>query len=216
MENFFVQVVKEKFGYLVADYGFRVSDFSRSPRDYLWEGKIIYAATSTCIHIECTRGESPSFYIGRIKDDVLSIEGKGSYRISFRIIYEYLLASNNQRNIITSLADRKHAQKIINQEKNINREMPVINDPEKQRVAEIDMYAKLIRKHAEPFLLGDFSLWLDLWEYLLAREIATQLDDGRSEYIDVVVPDGKGKFKIIGKKHIYQNWMDYIDKLKKE
>lgn len=215
MENF-IQVVKEKFEYLATDYGFRVLDFSESPRDYFWEGKITYATTSTYIHVECTRGESPSFYIGRVNDRVLDTEGKGSYEVSFRVIYEYLLASKDQRNVITSLSDRKHAQKIMGQEKNINREMPVINDPEKQRVAQIETYAKLIRKHAEPFLLGDFSLWLDLWKYLLAREIATQLDSGRSEYVDVVVPDGNGKFRIIGKKHIYQNWMDYIEKLKKE
>lgn len=136
--------------------------------------------------------------------------------LSLRLIYEYMVTTDEEKDVITSCRAPKRANKIVYEDKYIGREIPTILDSEKREETEVEVYAKLIQKYAKPFLLGDFSQWPQIWDYSVKKGIAEQVDYGRSEYIDVVVPDGDGKFRRVGKKHLYQEKLDYIKQLKAE
>lgn len=217
MKTTFAQIVKEKFKFLVHDYGFEILSCMESPRGHFWEGEVNYTTKLTYIYIECTRGEVPSFYIGRLKDiDTDAGINKTSHMLSLRLIYEYMVTTDEEKDVITSCRAPKRANKIVYEDKYIGREIPTILDSEKREETEVEVYAKLIQKYAKPFLLGDFSQWPQIWDYSVKKGIAEQVDYGRSEYIDVVVPDGDGKFRRVGKKHLYQEKLDYIKQLKAE
>ncbi len=217
MKKTFTQVTKETFEYLVRDYGFEILSAADSPRGHFWEGEVNYTTKMTYIYIECTRGEVPCFYVGRLKDvDDADGVNKISHMLSFRLIYEYMVTTEEEKDVITSCRERRRASEIVYEDKYIGREIPAILDSEKKEELEVEVYAKLIRRYAEPFLLGDFSQWPEIWDYYVKKGIAEQVDYGRSEYVDVVVPDGNGKFRRVGKKHLYQEKLDYIKQLKAE
>lgn len=217
MKKIFVQIVKECFGFLIKDYGFEVLSAVESPRGHFWEGEVNYVTKTTYVYVECTRGETPSFYIGRVRDvDVAAGINKISRMLPFNLIYEYLVTTDEEKDIITSCREPKRAAKIIYQDKYIGREIPSINNSEKKEELELEAYARLIGRYAKPFLLGDFSQWPEIWDYSVKKGIAQQIGYGRSEYVDVVVPDDSGKYRKIGKKHLYQDKLDYIKQLKAE
>jgi hypothetical protein len=244
MKKTFVQVVVEKFKFLVRDYGFEIQSSTESPRNYLWEGWVEYCNQSTYIEIECTRGENPTLSLGR-KKDVINKDTKRPYLLSIDLIYEYVTLTQPEKDIVTSLLERSEAGEIlyksqlffqlpdaekqiitsltqqeqagniIYQEKYIGHEVPSVDNLEKQRELELETYARLMRKYAEPFLLGDFSHWSEIWEYLTQKSIAGWIQPERSEFPRFAASDKTGRQKIYGKQQYEENPRDYIEQLKK-
>lgn len=217
MKKTFVQATKEKFEYLVKDYKFEILSAADSPRGYFWEGEINYATKVTYVYIECTRGENPSFFIGRSKDvDPTAGINKISRMLPFNLIYEYMTTTHEEKDGITSSREPKQTSKIIYQDKHIGLEFPTRNNSEEGGEFELEVYARLINNYARPFLLGDFFQWPDIWDYSVRKGVAQHISYGRSEYVDVVIPDRDGKYRRIGKKHLYQDELDYIKRLNAE
>jgi hypothetical protein len=214
MEKTFVQIAEQHFEYLTKDYSFEKILSEESPRDHRWEGWLEYCSKSTYIEIECTRGENPSISIGR-KKDVINKDKKRQHLLSIDLIYEYATLTQPEKDTVTSLLERRKAGEILYKSQ-LFFQLPNADSFEQQMELRLAVYASFVRKYAQPFLRGDFSQWPEIWDYSVKKGIAQQVDYGRSEYIDVVVPDGNGKFRRVGKKHLYQDKLDYIKQLKAE
>ncbi len=52
MDKTFVEMVKVYFESLMRDYGFEILSAVESPRNYLWEGRVVYATKATSAVIE--------------------------------------------------------------------------------------------------------------------------------------------------------------------
>lgn len=52
MDKTFVEMVKVYFEFLMRDYGFEILSVVESPRNYLWEGRVVYATKATSAVIE--------------------------------------------------------------------------------------------------------------------------------------------------------------------
>ncbi|WKZ35534.1 MAG: hypothetical protein QY332_18140 [Anaerolineales bacterium] len=78
----------------------------------------------------------------------------------------------------------------------------------------LETYARLIRKYAEPLLLGDFSQWMAIWEYSVNRSVSDWIQPGRSEFPRFSVADKNGKHKIYGKEQFDEDPSDYIKQLR--
>ncbi len=215
MKNTFVEISQRYFYYLIQDYKFELLSLVESPRGYYWEGELIYVTQDTYVCVKCVRGESPSINIGRIRDCANLSINQRKYSLPLYLIYEFMVTDNREKEIITSSSSQAQAVKIINQ-KHMHFELPLSNQLENQHVIEIEIYANLLKQYAYPFLQGDFSNWVAVWEYKVKSGIAQEVGRGRSEYKDVVVSDGNGKYKIIGKKHLFQDALDYIERTKNE
>lgn len=211
----FVQIIQEKFEFLIKNYGFALVSTTESPGDHQWEGKVIYATSTTYLTAECTRGESPLIHISRVKDNPTPPKIlKGTGLMYLDLIYEYMVLENNEREIVVSikLEDREKAEQIAhNAHLNLHSQFLKIKDYGEQLAARMSVYGELLRKYAEPFLLGDFSFWVDMHEYSVAKKIAQSV---RSGYINFGFYEN-GTLKSYGKKQYEENRMDYLDKLKK-
>lgn len=211
MKKRFIETSKTQFNFLIENYGFKIISLVDSPRGYFEEGQIIFATEATYIFMEHIRGETPSFCIGRTKD-ISHGKDKREYLLPFNLIYEYMVTTDEEKIIIISSSVQSRVSKIVDVEKNVHREFFSVNEQEE----ELKIYANLIEKYAYPFLVGDFSKWRLIWEYKVKRGIAQEMRYGRSEYKDIAVPDGSGKFRVVGKKHLYQDALDYIKRLESE
>lgn len=132
MEKTFVEMVKVYFEFLVMDYDFEMLSAAESPRNYFWEGRVVYATKATYVCVECVRGEFPSFDIGRTKDVSVVGNSKRKYLLPFHLIYEYMITTDDEKKAIISFVDQKHMKNNIYQEKNISHEISFVDDREKK------------------------------------------------------------------------------------
>ena len=212
MEKTFVQMVLEQFKYLIDKHSFDILSSVESPRGYRWEGGVKYATEKTYIDIDCTRGESPSFWIGRTKD-VKRQSKMFQYLLPIDLIYEYMTFSDEEKAIATSLLGSRKIQELLHH-KQVYFQLPKTDDEAEQMELELSAYARIVEKYAKPFLRGDFSKWPAIWKYSVDKGIAEWIQPDRSEFARVAIPQGDGTYKTYGKQQFEQDSVDYVNQLK--
>lgn len=207
-------MIQEKFSFLIKDYSFSLLSSIESPRDYPWEGEVVYSTPVTYINIESARGETPLIFVGRTRDKPNRIKRTGL--LSLHLIYEYMILEEKEREIVVSLGntDTKKMSEITNKI-NTNLQFSSIKDYSKALEVWADIHSDILKKYANPFLIGDFSLWGDIYEYSLEKSIFDWIKPSRSEFSMFSVLLETGKYKTYSKKQYDENPLDYIEQLKK-
>jgi hypothetical protein len=77
-------------------------------------------------------------------------------------------------------------------------------------------HARWLRQYAHPFLCGDFSLWLPIHEYRLARMIGEVRQSWKREVSRRLVGLTEGRKAIYVQEHMFQSDVDYLARLKAE
>ncbi|HET6597669.1 MAG TPA: hypothetical protein VFG81_18740 [Anaerolineales bacterium] len=208
MQKTFVKTSQHYFKFLVNEFGFILKIVMESPRGEPWEGMLQYGTDTTLVDINCTRGEIPSLAIGRAKDG-------NNYMLPIQVIYEYMSLSPDEKRTILSISEASQAVTILSR-KQLVRDIPQSTSAEEKQELILDAYAKYLREHIFFLLQGDFSRWKEFWEYHVSKLTTENARAGRSEFVPVVVTDDNGQFKVIGKQHVFQKGLDYINQLKDE
>jgi hypothetical protein len=110
-----------------------------------------------------------------------------------------------RRSFVSILANKQ----LIRQDLNIE------NVDERKKL-QVELFAKSLRHYGIPFLRGNFSQWLSLWEYHIEKLTIENVRAGRPDFVPIVVTDDKGQLKVIGKESPFKKSLDYIDELKEE
>lgn len=208
MQLTFVKIVQNHFSFLVRDFGFILSSATESPRGEQLEGDVQYISNVTLININCTRGEQPYLWLGRVQD------GK-RHLLPLQVIYEYASLSNEQKSIVLSPSEGRQAASLLNK-KQLPRFVSLSDDKEERVKLQLENYARYLREYALPFLKGDFSQWLEIWEYQVEKLTVEYSRTGRSEFVPIVATDENGQLRVTGKQHVFKESLDYISALKGE
>lgn len=91
---------------------------------------------------------------------------------SAELVHEFLSLTPEQRQIVCSLTPRhkKEARQLIASQQLQYEKREFANGADR-REHELMHHAWWIKQYADPFLRGDYSLWLAIHEYRLARMI---------------------------------------------
>jgi len=208
MQITFVKTVQYYFEFLPKEFGFEMRSATESPRGDQWEGNVQYVSKTTYIELNCTRGENPSLWIGRTKD-------KDRQVLSIQIFYEYMNLTDDEKNIVLSISNGRQAAGIL-ASKQLLRQVPNIEDKTERKKLQIEYYARSLRQYGLPFLHGNFSQWLSIWEYQVEKLTVENARAGRPDIVPIVVTDENGQFKVVGKESIFRKSLDYINELKTE
>jgi hypothetical protein len=210
MQINFVKAVQHHFEFLLSDFGFTLLSASESPRGERWEGNVRYISDTTYLELNCSRGENPSLWIGRIKEK----DGE-KHLLPIQIIYEYMTLTDDEKTTILSNPDARQAAGIL-ANKQLIRQVPNIENIDDRKTIQIELFAKSLRQYGLPFLRGDFSQWLGIWEYHVRKLTIENTRAGRPASVPVVITDDKGQLKVIGKESPFKKSLDYINELKEE
>jgi len=209
-ENF-VDKVKNHFGYLEYEYGFRLILAVESGIRPQTDGVVKYSSNTTLITIDSETGQAAVRFV-RVQDDE-------RYYLDPVAIHEYINTSKKEKEILLSrnVNDKETANTIFNKiyllslpnwksgREDIN------TDLERQ----LKNYANWLKEHADLCLSGSFSRWPEFYEYKINRLMADEFRKGGKEFVKAVVKDENGKLKTIDRP-IFQRERDHLMKLKKE
>lgn len=208
MKITFAGLVQYQFQFLVNEYAFTLLVATESPRGEFWEGDVQYETPSTYIKLSCTRGETPSLWLGRTKDQKENL-------MPIQVIYEYVNLSEEQKRIVLTVSEERRARSIL-RDKQISHLISQSGSTEENVRTHLTNYANCLRNFGAPFLKSDFSLWLDIWEYHIKKLVVENARAGRPEFVPVVVTDKSGQNRAIGKQSVFKKSLDYINELKNE
>jgi hypothetical protein len=210
MQITFVKAVQHYFEFLLSEFGFTLLSATESPRGERWEGNVKYISSSTYLELNCSRGENPSLWIGRIKEK----DGE-KHLLNIQVIYEYMTLTDDEKITILSITDGRQAASIL-AGKQLIRQVPNTEDVDERKTLQIELFAKSLRYYGLPFLRGDFFHWLSIWEYHVKKLTIENTRAGRPDSVPVVVTDDKGQLKVVGKESPFKKSLDYINELKEE
>lgn len=204
MTTTFFSMVFKHFKYLIEDFDFLIKKVEESERAPEIEGRIEFESKTTFVTVSSEQwvvGTS----VGRIKDD------KQRYFLNPVEIHEYLALAETEKNLLLSLdpKDNRRAKMITNQSRLLHTKKTTSNTAE-DIDSQLSDYSKWLRKYAEPFLQGDFSQWLEIYEYKIARNRAAYIRSGKEEFVRVA---GRSKDE---RESIFNHSLEYLGKLKKE
>ena len=147
---------------------------------------------------------------GRVIDD-------RKFAISAELVDEFLSLTPEQRQIVCSLnpRDKKEARQLIASQQLQYEKREFANGADR-REHELMQHACRIRQYADPFLRGDFSLWLAIHEYKLARRIGEVRQSWKREVRGRFVGLTEGRKAVYVKEHMFQGEVDYLARLKAE
>jgi hypothetical protein len=208
MQTTFVKIVQNHFSFLIRDFGFSLSSATESPRGDQWEGDVQYTTNTALINLNCTRGEQPSLWIGRVQD-------KKGHLLPIQVIYEYMSLSSEEKKIVLSPSEGRQAAILLNK-KQLSHLIRLPDNLEEKMNLQLENYARYLREYAIAFLKGDFSQWLAIWEYQVEKLTVEHTRVGRQEFVPIVANDENGHLRVIGKQHIFKESLDYIRQLKSE
>jgi hypothetical protein len=208
MQETFVKIVQHNFQFLITEFGFMLSKAMESPRGEQWEGNVQYMTNLAFIDLSCTRGELPSLGIGRTKD-------KGSHLLSIRVIHEYMNLSMEEKRAVLSASEGRQADIILGRKQLLGPTLRSDSMEERNKL-QLDAYTKCLYEEALPFLKGDFSQWLAIWEYHVEKLIVENTRAGQPEFVPVVRTDDSGQRRVIGKQPLFKKSLDYIKELQDE
>jgi hypothetical protein len=204
MKTTFFSMVMNHFQYLVADYGFAVKKVEKSERNPEIEGRIEFETSATFVTVSSEQWAAGAS-VGRVKDD------RYRFFLNPATIHEYVVLTESDKKLVCSFdpKDDRKARTIIHQTRLLYNK-----DDSNNIVEDIDSqladYSKWLRQYAEPFLRGDFSQWLEIYEYKISRTQAAYIRSGKEEFVRTV---GRNKEERIS---IFQSSLDYLEKLREE
>src|SRR5258705_2277171 len=159
MKTTFFSMVMNHFQYLVADYGFAVKKVEKSERNPEIEGRIEFETSATFVTVSSEQWAAGAS-VGRVKDD------RYRFFLNPATIHEYVVITESDKKLVCSFdpKDDRKARTIIHQTRLLYNK-----DDSNNIVEDIDSqladYSRWLRQYAEPFLRGDFSQWLEIYEY---------------------------------------------------
>jgi hypothetical protein len=209
MQETFNMMVIEHFGYLVSEYNFQVSKSLQNDPDFRLEGFVEFQSPTTFVSVAGEwYGMEVSF--GRATDE-------RKFTLSVELVHEFLSLSPEQREIVCSPDPRyRHDAKLLVASKQLQYEKrECTNSAEKTEQQLLD-HARWLRQYADPFLRGDFSLWLPIHEYRLARMIGELRQSWKREVRRRFVGLTAGRKAVYVREHIFQRDVDYLARLKAE
>jgi hypothetical protein len=115
------------------------------------------------------------------------------------LVYEYLSLTVEDREIVCS-PDLRHKHEFT-------------SGAEETEYQVID-HARWLRQYADPFLRGDFSLWLAIHEYKLAKLVGEVRQSWKKEVSRRFVGLTEGRNAIYVQEHMFQSDVDYLAPLK--
>src|SRR6266542_3705830 len=164
MQKTFNMMAVAHFGYLVGEYNFRVEKSLRTHPNFKLEGFVEFQSPTTFVSVA---GEwyATEVRFGRVMDD-------RKFAISTELIHEFVSLTPEQRQVVCSLnpRDKKEARQLIASQRLQYEKREFANDADRRK-HELMEHARWIRQYADLFLRGDFSLWLAVHEYRLAKMI---------------------------------------------
>lgn len=208
MKPGFTDAARRRFRFLVDEFGFRLIAVRESPRGEPWEGELQYASHAARVHPGCTRGEVPGLWLGRAKDG-------GQHLVPVHVLYEYRHLSADEKKVVLSASGGRQAARIL-AERQPGRSVAGAATGAQRNTLLLTSYAACLREAGLPFLAGDFSEWLPLWEYHTGRLIAEHVRAGRPLDVPLVVSGPDGQLRVAGKEHVFREALEYIQQLKDE
>jgi len=204
MNKDFYSMVMKHFNYLVTDYGFVVKKAEISENRSQTEGRIEFETATTFVTVSGEQFGADAC-VGRLKDD------KYYHCLDPRAIYEYLSLTQADKEIICSFnpSDDRKARVIVHQNRLLHSKRDSSNHVEdiENQIAD---NSRWLRQYAKPFLRGDFSRWLEIYEFMVTRQRAERARAGKDELVQVV---GRGKNH---RESVFQSSLDYLERLRKE
>lgn len=206
----FVGKVKKHFGFLEAEYSFKVLHESNSIVRPETDGAVRYESETTGIFIDSETGYvTLRFYRAKDGDD---------YYLTPVDIHEYFNTSDEEKEVLLSTDPEKMsvATALFNEKFLLNQSgwkgsRGTVADVER----ELRNLSHWVRDHTNLTLKGNFQLWPRLYAYKIHRARADHLRRGEDELVFARVRDIDGKYKLI-KKSVFQDDLDYIEKLQSE
>lgn len=208
MQETFIKIVENHFQFLVRDFEFTLYSATESPRGDYGEGDVKYVTKTTLVNLNCTRGEQPSLWIGRTQD-------KKQHWLPIQVIFEFMSLSSDEKRIVLSHSEGRQAANLLNKKQLAHLISLPDNLDEKMNV-QLENHARYLREYAMPFLKGDFSQWLAIWEYHVEKLTAEHVRAGRPEFVPVVATDSNGQLRVMGKQHVFKESLDYVSELKSD
>ena len=209
MQKTFNMMVFEHFGYLVSEYNFWVDKDVQNDPDFRLEGFVEFQSPTTFVSVTGEWYEAEVRF-GRAIDD-------RTFAISAELVHEFLSLTPEQQQIVCSRDPRhkKEARQLI-ASKQLHYEKREFDNGADEREYELMQHACWIRQNADPFLRGDFSLWLPIHEYRLARMIGEVRQSWKREVSRRLVGLTEGRKAIYVQEHMFQGDVDNLARLKAE
>lgn len=196
----------QHFRYLIDDFSFRVTRDIRIDSRIALEGGVKYMSPTTFVWLS-GHIDGVDVIFGRAADS-------RKFGLSVELLHEFLSLTPGQRHIVCSKDrdDRFDADLLILRNKLRHEENKLHTKAEREEQQFVD-HAFWLRECADPFLRGDFSMWIELQEYKLARAIGALRRSDQSEIVTqrTIPSDGKPKY---GTWHRFQKDIDYLDRLR--
>ena len=209
MQKTFNMMVIDHFGYLVSEYHFWVGKILDHDPDIMLEGFVEFQSPTTVVSV-ASEWYATEVRFGRIMDD-------RKFAISAELVHEFLSLTPEQRQIVCSPDPRhkKEARQLIASQQ-LQYEKREFANGAGRRKHELMQHACWIRQYADPFLRGDFSLWLAIHEYKLARMIGEVRQSWKREISRRLVGLSEGRKAVYVREHMFQSDVDYLARLKVE
>ena len=208
MSATFVEKVKKHFSFLMEEYGFVVTHEENSKRGSEIEGVVIYSSQSTIVSVNGENG-GVGVGFGRTKDSI-------NQKLTVQIVYEFENLDSADRAIVIShnpLDDVRARALVLSKELSRGTRMDSIEQDVERQLAE---HAHWLNQYADSFLRGDFTHWLEIYEYQVQRMRAEYIRSGKEEFVKEVGLDKSGKLSVLGKRSTFQSNLEYLEKLKIE
>jgi hypothetical protein len=207
MQVTFVKMVMEQFQFLVDEYGFQVIKVADSFQyDARAEGYVEFQSPTTFVTVT---GEWywNGVTFGRAIDN-------RKFALASEQVHEYLSMTPEERAIVCSHDPKyKRSAALLIASRLLQHEKRQYSDKIEEIKNQLADHARWLRQYASSFLMGDFSLWLEIYIYKLQRMIGEHQRAGRSEEsLRYVGKDSNGK-AILVKEHVFQSGFDYLTKL---
>jgi hypothetical protein len=209
MQKTFNMMVIDQFGYLVSEYHFRLGKILDHDPDIMLEGFVEFQSPTTFVSVA---GEwyGTEVRFGRVMDN-------RQFAISAELVHEFLSLTPEQRQIVCSPDPRqKQEARLLIASQQLQYEKREFADGADRREHERMQYAHWIRQYADPFLRGDFSLWLPIYEYKLARMIGEVRQSWKREVEGRFIGFTEHRKAIYVQEHMFQSDVDYLARLKAE
>jgi hypothetical protein len=207
MQETLNMMVIEHFGYLVSEYNFWVEKDVQQDPDFRLEGFVEFQSPTTFVSVA---GEwyGIEVSIGRAIDDP-------KFALSVGLVHEFLSLTPEQRQIVCSPDPRhKHDAKLLIASKQLQYEIREFTNGAEEREHQLINHARWLKQYADPFLRGDFSLWLAIHEYKLARMVGEVRQSWKREIRRRFVGLTPARKAIHVREHIFQRDVDYLARLK--
>jgi hypothetical protein len=209
MQETFNMMVIEHFGYLVSEYHFWVGKILDHDPDIMLEGFVEFQSPTTFVSVAGEwYGTEVSF--GRATDE-------RKFTLSVELVHEFLSLSPEQREIVCSPdPQHKHEARLLIASKRLHYEKREFTNRTEETEHEVIDHARWLRQYADPFLRGDFSLWLPIHEYRLARMIGELRQSWKREVRRRFVGLAEGWKAVHVREHMFQRDVDFLAQLRAE